>query len=217
MKKVLTGLLVMLFAFVLIACEQPTEEPPVTDGAIAKLASAKASLATLIEDKSNVTGNFEVPTKLANNVTATWVSSETGVVSFGQPNASTGFAVATVNRPNKGDGDATATITATLSLKSEISDEMLTDTWSETLTIKEKEVADVSIESVADILALEDAAYDGTYQVVLEDMTIFAKSANEAWAYDGTGIIQIYQGAAPQLEVGKVYTISGTIDWYFGI
>src|SRR5690606_5818505 len=33
----------------------------------------------------------------------------------------------------------------------------------------------------------------------------------------GTGIIQIYQGAAPQLEVGKVYTISGTIDWYFGI
>src|SRR5690606_1597771 len=43
------------------------------------------------------------------------------------------------------------------------------------------------------------------------------RSAGEAWAYDGTGIIQIYAGAASSLEVGKVYTIAGTIDWYFGI
>src|SRR5690606_6561304 len=167
-------------------------------------------------DPSNITGNFQLPSTMTGGVTATWESSETGILSFGEPNAA-GFIISTVNRPIKGQGDAKVTITAELKIKSELSDDILTKLWSIELTVKEKEVADIEINTVADILALTDESYDGTYQVEIANMTVFAKSASEAWAYDGTGIIQIYQGAAKDLEIGKVYTVSGTIDWYYGI
>ena len=185
------------------------------DGAVAKLQQAYDSLGALITDPNNITVGFQVPAQLANSVQAAWSSNQPGVISFGT--ASAGFINATVNRPAKGAGDAPVTITAALSLQSELSTAMLTRNWSLALTVKENTVAELVIENIADILAVEDPEYDGTFNVVLEDMTIFGTSAGEAWAYDGTGIIQIYGGAASTMEVGKVYTVSGTIEWYFGI
>ena len=185
------------------------------DGAVAKLQTAYDSLGALITDPNNITVGFQVPAQLANSVQAVWSSNQPGVISFGT--ASAGFINATVNRPAKGAGDASVTISAALSLQSELSTAMLTQTWSLALTVKENTVAELVIENIADILEVEDPAYDGTFNVVLQNMTIFGTSVGEAWAYDGTGIIQIYGGAASTMQVGKVYTVSGTIEWYYGI
>jgi hypothetical protein len=186
-----------------------------TDGAVAKLQQAYDSLGALITDPSNITVGFQVPAQLANQVQAAWSSNQPGVVSFGT--ASGGFINATVNRPSLGAGDASVTISAILSLQSELSTEVLTQTWSLGITVKENTVADLVIENIADILAVNDEAYDGTFNVELDNMTIFGKSVGEAWAYDGTGVIQIFGGAASTMEVGKVYSVAGTIEWYFGI
>jgi hypothetical protein len=85
------------------------------------------------------------------------------------------------------------------------------------VTVKQNTVELIVINSIADILALRDPSLDRTLNVTLANLTIFARSGGEAFAYDGTGIIQIYRGAAENLTVGRVYTISGLIDWYFGI
>jgi hypothetical protein len=181
------------------------------------LSQAYDTLNAVISDPNNITAGFDLPTELANGVKATWASSEPGVVSIGTP--SNGTVVVTVNRPAKGDGDATVTLTATLSVVSPVTEEEVTydQQWTVELKVKEKEVEDIVIETVSDILALDNEAYDGTYQVTIEDMTIFANGGSGVvFAYDGTGIIQIY-GAPDNIEVGKVYTIAGTIEWYFGI
>jgi len=194
--------------------ESSSSSSEVIDGAIAKIDAALDGLAALITDPSNITVGFQVPTNLANGVTAVWSSSEPGVLSFGEPSG--GFANVIVNRPALGSGDATLTISAVLSLQSELSATILTRNFSLEVTVKENPVAEVVIENVADILALVDPALDNTLNVSLENLTVIARSVGEAWVYDGTGVIQIY-GAPTAMEVGKVYSVAGVIDWYYGI
>lgn len=214
MKKRLGLLVMVLLALGVTACTDATSSSLV-DGSVAKLQQAYDSLAALIPDPSNITTGFQVPATLANSVTADWSSDEPGVISFGTP--ADGFIVATVNRPAKDAGDAEVTISALLTLQSELTSEMLTQTWSLDVTVKENTVAELVIDNIEDVLAIVDTAYDGTLNVTLNDMTIFAKSAGEAFAFDGTGIIQVYAGAAGTMLVGHVYTVSGVAEWYFGI
>jgi hypothetical protein len=186
------------------------------DPAIAKLQNAYDSLGGLIADATNITTGFQVPISLANSVTATWSSSEPGVLGFSTTPVN-GLINATVNRPAKGNGDAAFNIFADLSIAAELTAGNLTLRWTQAVTVKQNTVDLIVINSIADILALRDPALDRTLNVTLSNLTIFARSGGEAFAYDGTGIIQIYRGAAENLTVGKVYTISGLIDWYFGI
>lgn len=213
MKKVLFILSILVMGLVLVSCDG--DEPEVVDGAIAKLQTAYDGLNGVISDPNNITGNINLPTALANSVVATWESDEPGVVSIGE--AVSGIAIATVNRPEMGAGDATVVLTATLSLQSELTTDVLTQTWTVTLTVKENTVATITIDTVADILAITDSSYDGTYQVTIENLSVFAKGDDAAFAYDGTGTIEVYGGASADMEVGKVYTVSGTIDWYYGL
>jgi hypothetical protein len=187
-----------------------------SDPATAKLQSAFDSLGGLIADTTNITTGFQVPITLSNGVTATWSSAEPGVLSFSTTPVN-GLINATVNRPARGNGDATFNIFADLSIAAEATSGNLTRRWTQPVTVKQSTVDLVAINSIADILALRDPALDRNLNVTLANLTIFAKSGGEAFAYDGTGIIQIYRGAAETLTVGKVYTISGLIDWYFGI
>jgi hypothetical protein len=186
------------------------------DPALAKLQSAFDSLGGLLADPTNLTTGFQVPVGLANGVTATWSSAEPGVLGFSTTPVS-GLINATVNRPAKGNGDASFNIFADLSIPAELTAGNLTRRWTQAVTVKQNTVDLIVINSIADILALRDPALDRTLNVTLSNLTIFARSGGEAFAYDGTGIIQIYRGAAENLTVGKVYTISGLIDWYFGI
>jgi hypothetical protein len=137
------------------------------------------------------------------------------VLSFGTQ-ATGGFINVTVNRPAKGDGDATFDITAVLSRKSDLSEDILTRTWIKELTVKENTVEEVSIDNVEDILALLDPTLDNSLNVTLNDMTIISRSNDEAFAYDGTGTIQLY-GIPSLLTAGKVYTVSGKINWFYGV
>ncbi|MGE4320220.1 MAG: immunoglobulin-like domain-containing protein [Acholeplasmataceae bacterium] len=213
MKKVLFILSILVMGLVLVSCGDK-EEP--VDGAIATLASAKTSLNGVFSDPSNITNNITVPTSLLSGaVTAEWTSDEPGVISFGTPDA--GLVTGTVNRPALGDGDATVVVTAALSIQSELSTDMLTDTFTITLTVKENTVAEILIETVADILAVVDSEYDGTYNVTIENLSVFAAGDDAVFAYDGTGVIEVYGGASSEMEVGKVYTVAGTIDWYYGL
>ena len=213
MKKVLFILSILVMGLVLVSCGDK-EEP--VDGAIATLASAKTSLNGVFIDPSNITNNITVPTSLLiGAVTAEWTSDEPGVISFGTPDAC--LVSGTVNRPALGDGDATVVVTAALSIQSELSTDMLTDTFTITLTVKENTVAEISIETVADILAVVDSEYDGTYNVTIENLSVFAAGDDAVFAYDGTGVIEVYGGASADMEVGKVYTVAGTIDWYYGL
>lgn len=210
MKKVFLFIAIIAFGLVLVSCKGK-EDP-----AEAVLQGAYDSLSALISDPSNITGSFEVPTSLANGVSASWTSSNPGVATVGTPSG--GFANVTVNRPAYGEADVKVTLTVELSIPSELDeDEMLTKEWSIELTIKANTVAPVVIDSIADVLAITDPAYDGEYQVTLEDLTIFAKGKDAAFAYDGTGIIEVYSGDQTKLEVGKVYTIDATIEWYYGL
>ena len=186
------------------------------DPALAKLQSAFDSLGGLLADPTNVTTGFQVPVGLANGVTAAWSSAEPGVLGFSTTPVN-GLINATVNRPAKGNGDASFNIFADLSIPAELTAGNLTLRWTQAVTVKQNTVDLIVINSIADILALRDPALDRTLNVTLSNLTIFARSGGEAFAYDGTGIIQIYRGAAENLTVGKVYTISGLIDWYFGI
>jgi hypothetical protein len=194
---------------------EPTSSGPV-DPALAKMQAAYDSLGGLIADPTNITTGFQVPITLANGVTATWTSAEPGVLSFSTTPVN-GLINATVNRPARGNGDATFNIFADLSIAAELTAGNLTRRWTQPVTVKQSAVDLVVINSIADILALKDPSLDRTLNVTLSNLTIFARSGGEAFAYDGTGIIQIYRGAAENLTVGKVYTISGLIDWYFGI
>jgi len=175
------------------------------------------SLGGLIADPSNITTGFQVPSNLANGVSATWSSSNPGVLSFGQPAQNTGLINTVVNRPSNGDGDARFNISAALSIPATLTSGNLTRTWTIEITVKENEVPELVIENVSDILAIRDVAYDGTLNVTLDDLTVIGKSAGDAFVYDGTGTIMIYGGAASSMEVGKVYTVSGIAEWYFGL
>lgn len=210
MKKILSFIAILLVGLVLVACG-PTAK---VDGAIDKLDTAHAGMDILISDPSNITANFVVPSMLAGGIEAEWTSDNPGVVSFGA--AVNNEVTATVNRPAKGQGDATVKITATLKLKSEISDEILEKKWEKTLTVKENTVEEIDINTIADILAITDEAYDGgEYTVTIPNVTIFAKG-DVYFGYDGTGIIQLFNSQTT-FEVGKVYDVTGALEWYFGI
>jgi hypothetical protein len=209
MRKLLVLFAVLAFGFLLASCKEKVD--PATED----LQSAYDSLSALIADPTNITGGFEVPTTLYGNVTATWTSSNPGVVTVGAAN--NGFANITVNRPAFGQPNVNVTLSVVLSIPSELdAKKTLTKDWSVVLTIVANTVEEITIDSVADILALKDPAYSKTYQVSLQNMTIFAKG-DTTFAYDGTGIIQVYSGNQANLVKGKVYTIDATIEWYFGI
>lgn len=210
MKKILSFIAILLVGLVLVACEPTVKE----DGAQAKLDTAHAGMDILISDPSNITANFVVPSMLAGGIEAVWTSDNPGVISFGA--AVNNEVTATVNRPAKGQGDATVKITATLKLKSELSDEILEKKWEKTLTVKENTVEEIEINTIADILAIRDETYDGgEYTVTIPNVTIFAKG-DVFFGYDGTGIIQLFNSQTT-FEVGKVYDVTGALEWYFGI
>ena len=209
MKKVFLLITVILFGLGLASCAEKV------DPAEAHLQTAYDSLNAIISDPSNIKASFNVPTTLANDVTAEWSSSNPGIATVGAPSG--GFSIITINRPAFGEDNAKVTLTVELSIPSELEEgETLTKEWSIEITIIANEVEEISIETVADILAIDDAAYDGTFQVEIPNMTIIAKG-DTTFAYDGTGVIQVYGGLQETLEVGKVYTVSGTLQWYFGI
>ena len=210
MKKIFSLFALLFVGFVLVACNPTVKE----DGALTKLETAKSGMDILIEDPSNILANFVVPAKLAGNIAAEWASDNPGVISFGA--AQEGEITATVIRPAKGQGDAAVKITATLKLKSELSDEILQVKWEKNLTVKENTVEEIEINTIADILAIRDVAYDGgTYSVDIPNVTIFAKG-DVFFGYDGTGIIQLFQSQTT-FEVDKVYDVTGALEWYFGI
>ncbi|MBG0762809.1 hypothetical protein IY230_04195 [Acholeplasma laidlawii] len=210
MKKILSFIAILLVGLVLVACEPTVKE----DGAQAKLDTAHAGMDILISDPSNITANFVVPSMLAGGIEAVWTSDNPGVISFGD--AVNNEVTATVNRPAKGQGDATVKITATLKLKSELSDEILEKKWEKTLTVKENTVEEIEINTIADILAIRDETYDGgEYTVTIPNVTIFAKG-DVFFGYDGTAIIQLFNSQTT-FEVGKVYDVTGALEWYFGI
>jgi len=212
MKKLFLLLASFALVFGLVACEDTVTVDPAQE----TLQGAYDTLNGLISDPSNITGNFTVPTLLVGGVEAAWSSNNPGVVTVGQP--ANNLAVVTVNRPAFGEPDAKVTLTATLTITSELdATKELELVWNIELTVKASEVEEVNIEDIADVLALKDVAYDGTYQVSLENLTIIGKGSDSAFAYDGSGIIQMYGGDVSGLEVGKVYDVSGTTEWYFGI
>jgi hypothetical protein len=215
MKKILLFFTAIGFAIGMTACQET--EPVVEDSAVQTLQEAYDSLNALITDPSNITGGFSVPTALkGGEVTAEWSSTNPGVLTVGAE--SEGLATVTVNRPSFGDPDAEVTLKAMLSIPSALdTEQMLQREWMIELTIKANTVEEVSIESIADVLAVTEVEYDGTYQVTLSGLTIVAKGNQSAFAYDGTGMIMIYGGDMALLEVGKVYTMSATIEWYYGI
>lgn len=213
MKKLFGIIAALLLSFTLIACGKKE------DAAQAFLDNAHKALDMVITEPSAIGANFQVPVSLADGVSATWESTDPGIVAIG--NASGGFVNIIVNRPTKGSGNATVTLKATLSVKSANSDEMITKEWSIVLTILEQTVEELTIETIADILAIKNDAYDpqdkkDKVQVTIENVTIIGKG-DVAFGYDGTGTIQLYGGVSKDLEVGKVYTVSGLLEWYFGI
>jgi uncharacterized protein YdeI (BOF family) len=212
MKKLFLLFASFALVFGLVACEDTVTVDP----AQTTLQGAYDTLNGLISDPSNITGNFTVPTLLVGGVDAVWSSNNPGVVTVGQP--ANNLAIVTVNRPAFGDPNAKVTLSAVLTIPASLDEtKELTLTWNIELTVKANEVEEVNIENIADVLALKDVAYDGTYQVSLKGLTIIGKGSDSAFAYDGTGIIQIYGGDFSGIEVGKVYDVSGTTEWYFGI
>ena len=211
MKKILFLFVALIAVFTVSSCEEVVE-----DAAKVLLQDAKDSLNGVIGDPTNITATFQVPVNLMNDVTAVWSSSNPGVITFGVPVS--GLATATVNRPAFGEPDAVVTLTAVLMIESAANaTEFLSDEFVIQVTVKASEVEEVTIENIADVLALQDVAYDGTYQVTLTGLTIIGKGSDSAFAYDGSGIIQIYGGDISRLEVGKVYDVAATTEWYFGI
>src|SRR5690554_1105157 len=216
MKRILSFIAVMLLALTLVACKKTEDDP-----AQAKLDHVHEGLDALIADPSSITSGFELPATFQHGVTGTWVSSEPGVLSISTTPTASGRYVVTVNRPPKGSGNTTVTLSIELKIDAENSDDVLTKSWTQDLTIIESATEDLNIETIADILALADDAYDPAddadkVSVTLDEVTVFAKG-NVTFVYDGTGIIQVYNGAASDMEVGKVYKISGLLEWYFGI
>ncbi|MDY0276804.1 MAG: hypothetical protein RBQ97_01830 [Acholeplasma sp.] len=210
MKKILSIITLFIVAIGLVGCKKD-------DPAQAKLDEVYGSVGMLISDPSNVITGFTVKNKFKHNVAAEWSSSEPGIVSIGDANDN-GDIIVTVNRPAAGSDDASVVLTAKLTLKAENSDKILEKIFTVTLTVKAETVA-VEINNVADILNLKENKYDPSKEadkisVTLKDMTIFA-AGDAAFAYDGTGIIQIY--GASNFKVGKVYTVSGLLEWYYGI
>jgi hypothetical protein len=211
MRKILFLFVALFAVFTVSACEEVIE-----DASKVLLQDAKDSLNGVIGDPSNITATFQVPVNLMNDVTAVWSSSNPGVITFAAPVS--GLATATVNRPAFGEPDAVVTLTAVLMIESSLdATKFLSDEFVIQVTVKANTVEEIVIETVADMLAIRDLAYDRTIEVVIKDLTVIAMGNDGAFAYDGTGITQLYGSNLASIQVGKVYTVTGTPDWYFGL
>ena len=211
MKKILFLFVALIAVFTVSSCEEAVE-----DAAKVLLQDAKDSLNGVIGDPTNITATFQVPVNLMNDVTAVWSSNNPGVITFAAPVS--GLATATVNRPAFGEPDAVVTLTAVLMIESAANaTEFLSDEFVIQVTVKANTVEEIVIETVADMLAIRDLAYDRTVEVVISDLTVIGIGNDGAFAYDGTGTTQLYGANFAALQVGKVYTVTGTPDWYFGL
>ena len=211
MKKLLFLFVALIAVFTVSSCEEVVE-----DAAKVLLQDAKDSLNGVIGDPTNITATFQVPVNLMNDVTAVWSSNNPGVITFSAPVS--GLATATVNRPAFGEPDAVVTLTAVLMIESAANaTEFLSDEFVIQVTVKANTVEEIVIETVADMLAIRDLAYDRTIEVVIKDLTVIGIGNDGAFAYDGTGVTQLYGANFAALQVGKVYTVTGTPDWYFGL
>lgn len=214
MKKILSIFTVFIFMFALVACK------PSVDPAQEKLDAAYGGLSVLIKDPNMIVSSFNVPTKLKDGVTATWSTNEPGIASVGAPNAE-GTVIITINRPSKGSGDAKVTLTATLVIQDAKGKDM-EKKWSIELTVLEQAVEEIKIETIRDILNIRDDAYDPSdkkdkVQVTIKNATVFAEGSDSVFIYDGTGITQVYGGASGTMKQGKVYDVTGLLEWYFGL
>jgi len=114
------------------------------------------------------------------------------------------------------------TLTAKLSVPATNSDELVTDEWEIEITILPGSDLDVPRGTIGEILEIVHPDSDPSNKadkldVNLENVTIFARGEGSVvFGYDGTGIIQLF-GTPANIEVGKVYNISGLLEWYFGI
>lgn len=209
MKKVLSIITMLILSLVVVACADQA-----VDGSVASLSQAKDGLNAIIYDPSNITRNFDMPTTLLGGVTATWTSSDEEGLVFGP--AVNGMSKATVTRPAYGEANKKVTISALLSVKSELSDDVLTDTWSIEITIVADTVKPTTVISIKD--AFENNEIGATVTV---KGTLLGYTGNGTLSfYDGTGAVSIYntaEAAEIYKNVGKEYTITGVTTLYSGL
>src|SRR5690554_546618 len=214
MKKIFSIFSVLFLALVLVACKKDKAVDPAQE----KLDNAYDAVMVLFENPQEITSNLSLPTSMAGGVTVEWSSSEPGAASVGTPSG--GFVTITINRTP--GVDTNAVLTAKFSIPAENSDEILTR--SRDIPIKIIASADLNIPrgNIGEILAIVHPESDPSNKadkldVNLQNVTIFAQGEGSVvFGYDGTGIIQFY-GGTNEWEVGKVYNVSGLLEWYFGI
>lgn len=215
MKKIFSALLIFVLALTVVGCKKK-EDP-----AIAILDEAIESLQGVINDPSSIVASFNVPTKLANDVTASWVSGNTDHIQVGQANDQ-GLVIITVIRPEFGASDVVVNLTVTVSVKSEKTGEMVEKPYTFKLTIKPESVEKLEINNIKDILNIKDDKYDpkdkkDKVSVALKNVTVIAVGSDASFIYDGTGTTMVYGGDASKMKVGSVYNVNGLLEWYFGM
>lgn len=178
MKKFLLVLSVLFVGVFLVACNN--DEDP-SQG---YLDAAATSLNAVIADPANITSDISVPTKLANGVTASWASSETGVATVGTADAS-GIVKITINRPEAGEDDAEVTLTATLSVVSPETEEAVNQTFSIKITVIALPEADLV--TLAEVIA---GTSGNTYKV--RAVVLGYIGNNTIAIQDDTAAINIY-------------------------
>ncbi|MDR2867206.1 MAG: hypothetical protein LBV55_00885 [Acholeplasmatales bacterium] len=215
MKKILFGIFLLVIGLVFVGCKKVDENQKILD-------EAHDALMISVSDPAGVVTSFYLNGKLKGGlVLATWTSSNPGVATVGEllpegdPNA--GKYLLTVTRPAYGQDNAPLHLVATLTIPSALdSTKILSKTKDFGITVLANTVAPVIINNIADVLAIRDPKLDGdVLSVVLNHVTIYAKGDDAGFGYDGTGTIMVYTGTG--YELNHVYTISGTLDWYFGL
>jgi predicted extracellular nuclease len=157
----------------------------------------EAKVALLLDGISGgVATDLDLPATVGSQgVTVTWSSSDAAVI------ANDG----TVTRPAMGSDDVTVTLTATLSLSGE-------SVTKEFPILVLANVEPTLYASVADVL--ENAAAGDFVKV--EDVTVVGLTVDSYLFADSTGILAVYFGDEPTVEVGTVYDIYGLFDVYNG-
>ncbi|WP_026391979.1 immunoglobulin-like domain-containing protein [Haploplasma modicum] len=215
MKKIFSALLIFVLALTVVGCKKK-EDP-----AVAILDEAIENLQGVINDPSSIVASFNVPTKLANDVTASWVSGNTDHIQVGQANEQ-GLVIITVIRPEFGASEVVVNLTVTVSVKSEKTGEMVEKPYTFKLTVKPETVEKLEINNIKDILNIKDDKYDpkdekDKVSVALKNVTVIAVGSDASFIYDGTGTTMVYGGDASKMKVGSVYNVNGLLEWYFGM
>lgn len=196
--KTLSIVILLFLTVVLSACNITISA---NDDA-AKVKEAKDSL--ILTDKSNVKGDFTLPSLGKNNVEITWVSSNTDVVSISSEKAEDGSYTATVTRPEVGSGNSVLLLTATLTLNEE--------TATKDFDVRVIEAAPIVGGTVSNVLELEK----GT-EAVLNDVVVYGIINGGYYVCDETGYIYVYGTAPEELAVGDKINIAGVYDVYSGV